>query len=88
MVGQTFPAAYNDYKNLNNYFSNLVKLTTCFTSETNTLNSSNMKIDSDDTPPMSEDMKKLIKNPLRLESVSDLDDCDIALTNGFPFFSC
>lgn len=88
LVDHSFPAAYNDYKNLNTYFSNLIKLTTCFTSETNTLNSSNMKIDSDKTPPMSDEMKKLIKNPLNLENVNDLDSCDIARTNGIPFYDC
>lgn len=47
-----------------------------------------MDLDSKEKPPMSEEMKKFIKNPLNLEDVSNLDDCDIARTNGIPFFSC
>lgn len=90
MVDHAFPSAYNDWKNFNVYISNIIKMTTCFTSETNNLSSKNfnMKIDSKDKPPMSKDMKELIKNPLNLEKVSSLDDCDIARTHGIPFFSC
>lgn len=60
MVKYAFPGAYNDWKNLNSYLSNLIKLTTCYTSETNNLSSKHMNIDSDKTPAMSDAMKKLI----------------------------
>lgn len=60
MVKHAFPGAYNDYKNFNVYLSNIMKLTTCFTSKTNNLSSKHLDLDSPKTPPMSEDMKKLI----------------------------
>lgn len=39
---------------------------------------------------MSDAMKKLIKNPLNLENIEDLDNCDINLTNGLSIlgYSC
>lgn len=86
MVQQAFPAAYNDYKNFNVYLTALLKLTTCFTSETNNLNANHMSLDSEKNPPMSKELEKLIKNPLNIKVDWDLDKCDIARTNKINLF--
>ncbi len=58
MVDHAFPGAYNDWKNFNVYISNVIKMTTCFTSETNNLSSKNFNLpmDSEKEPPMSKEM--------------------------------
>lgn len=89
MTRHAFPGAYNDYKNFNVYVSNLLKVTTCYTSLTNNLNSQHIpNHNSSKEPPMSDDMKKLIKNPFNITVGWDIDKCDIQLTNGLPFFDC